>query len=70
MELEEIKKILQADFDNKKVGPATRERIKIGPGLDWCANYIMNVMNQDKIPFSGAYGQLESILFEMGYGPR
>ena len=70
MEKEEIKKILKQEFDNKQVGPATRERIMTGPGLDWCANYIINCMQNDKVSFSGAQGHLESVLYEMGYGIR
>ncbi len=70
MEIEEIKKVLQDDFDNMKVGPATRARIKMGPGLDWCSNYIKHCIEKDKISFSGARGHLESVLWEMGFGPR
>ena len=70
MEIAEIKRILNEDFENKKVGPATRERMKLGPGLDWCANYITHCIDKDKISFSAARGHLESVLCEMGFGPK
>jgi hypothetical protein len=68
MEKEEIKKILLDDFNKMNVGPAIYEKIKLGPGLDWCANYILNVMNNDRLSFSASRAHLESVLAEMGFG--